>query len=274
MNRSLCLFLLFLSLFPARADVSGRQVLVAAHRGGYGSDKADAAPENSVANVAVAVAKGFDLYETDIQRTRDGVFVIVHDETLDRETTGQGQVSDLTLSDLKTLQKRYRDGSVSQEKVATLEELLLAGKGQIQFKADLKPGLVEHFDALARLIHRLGMVDGIFIRCSRKEAVEIEHHFAAGTPKVEIMVKVDTAEQVRDVAKRFTPKTIQINVEKDVPLSSAQREAIKAAVDAGMIVEAHSYSDPAQWEELIEAGVGMFHTTLPAETLKWLRERG
>lgn len=274
MNRPLCLFLLFLSLFPARADVPGRQVLIAAHRGGYGSDKADAAPENSVANVAVAVAKGFDLYETDIQRTRDGVFVIVHDETLDRETTGQGQVSDLTLSDLKTLQKRYRDGSVSEEKVATLEELLLAGKGRIRFKADLKPGLVEHFDALARLIHRLGMVDGIFIRFSRKEAAEIEHHFAAGTPKVEIMVKVDTVKQVRDVAKRFSPKTIQINVEKDVPLSSAQREAIAAAVEAGMIVEAHSYSDPAQWEELIEAGVGMFHTTLPAETLKWLRVRG
>jgi len=274
MNKSLCLLLALLFIFPVRAEVVGRDVLIAAHRGGYASDKADAAPENSVANVAVAVAKGFDLYETDIQRTRDGVFVIVHDETLDRETTGQGQVSDLTLSDLKALQKRYRDGSVSEETVATLKELLLAGKGRIRFKADLKPGLVEHFDALARLIHRLGMVDGIFIRCSRKEAVEIEQHFAAGTPKVEIMVKVDTVEQVRDVAKRFSPKTIQINVEKDVPLSSAQREAMKAAVEAGMIVEAHSYSDPVQWEELTEAGVGMFHTTLPAETLKWLRERG
>jgi glycerophosphoryl diester phosphodiesterase len=274
MNRSLCLFVLLLTLFPARAEVSGRDVLIAAHRGGYANDKADAAPENSVANVAVAVAKGFDLYETDIQRTRDGVFVIVHDETIARETTGQGQVSDLTLSDLKTLQKRYRDGSVSEEKVATLEELLLAGKGQIQFKADLKPGLVEHFDALAGLIHRLGLVDEIFIRCSRKEAAEIGRHLAAGTPKVELMVKVDTAAQVRDVAKHFSPKTIQINVEKNVPLSSSQREAIKAAVEAGMIVEAHSYNDPAQWEELIEAGVRMFHTTLPAEALKWLGERG
>lgn len=274
MNKSLCLFLVFLSVIPVRAEVVGRHVLIAAHRGGYASDKADAAPENSVANVAVAVAKGFDLYETDIQRTRDGIFVIVHDETLDRETTGQGQVSDLTLLDLRTMQKRYRDGAVSEEKVATLEELLLAGKGRIRFKADLKPGLVEHFDSLARLIHRLGMVDEILIRCSRKEAAEIERHFAAGTPKVELMVKVDTAAQVRDVAKRFSPKTIQINVEKDVPLSVAQREAITAAVESGMIVEAHSFSDPAQWRELIEAGVRMFHTTLPAETLKWLRERG
>ena len=255
---------------PSLADT----VLVAAHRGGYANDRADAAPENSVANVAVAVTKGFDLYETDIQRTRDGVFVIVHDETLERETTGQGQVSDMTLPDLMTLRKRYRDGSVSEEKVATLEELLLAGKGRIRFKADLKPGLVDHFDALARLIHRLGMVDEILIRCSMKEAVEIERRFAAGTPGVEIMVKVDTAGQVREIAERFSPRTIQINVEKDAPLSPSQREAITTAVGLGMIVEAHSYSDPAQWEELVAAGVRMFHTTLPTETLQWLGEKG
>lgn len=114
-------------------------VLVAAHRGGYANDRADRAPENSVANVAVAIRKGFDLYETDIQRTKDGVFVVVHDETLERETTGQGRAADLTLLDLKALTKRYRDGSLSEEKVATLEELLLAGKGRIGFKADLNP---------------------------------------------------------------------------------------------------------------------------------------
>jgi glycerophosphoryl diester phosphodiesterase len=106
MNRLLCLFLVFFSIIPVRAEVAGRQVLIAAHRGGYASDKADAAPGNSVANVAVAVAKGFDLYESDIQRTRYGVFVIVHDETLDRETTGQGQVSDLTLLELPALMIR------------------------------------------------------------------------------------------------------------------------------------------------------------------------
>ena len=60
MNRALCFLVLLLSLYPARAYVSGRQVLIAAHRCGYERDKAAAAPENSVANVAVAVAKGFD----------------------------------------------------------------------------------------------------------------------------------------------------------------------------------------------------------------------
>lgn len=277
MNKFFPLFLL-LSLCPAIVFPQGEPektpVLVAAHRGGYANDRAEAAPENSVANVAVAVRKGFDLYETDIQRTKDGVFVIVHDETIARETTGEGRVSDLTLSELKAFQKRYHDGSISPEKVATLEELLLAGKGRILFKADLKPGLVEHFDALAALLHRLDLVEGIFIRCSEKEAAVIGRLYEAGTPPLELMVKVGTAARVKEIAARFSPRTIQINLEKDQPLSPAQAGAIATAVARGIIVEAHSYGDPMLWKALAEAGVRIFHTTKPEKTLAWLTEQG
>ncbi len=66
------------------------EVRIAAHRGGYETDKTDDAPENSVANIRVYMNKGYELYETDIQRTKDGHFVIIHDPTIDRETTGSG----------------------------------------------------------------------------------------------------------------------------------------------------------------------------------------
>lgn len=258
----------------AMADSTRKTVLIAAHRGGYTTDKKDKAPENSISNVRIAVAKKFDFYETDIQQTKDGVFVVVHDATIDREATGKGKVSDLTLSDLKVLQKRYRDGSPSEEKVATLEELLREGRSRILFKADLKPGLVDSFDGIARLIKSLDMIDDVLIRCSRKEAVVIEALFARGTPRVELMVKVDRADEVRDVAKRFSPKTIQINVAKGETLGPEKREAVQTAVALGMLVETHAYKDPAQWQELIEAGVRMFHTTVPEETLTWLEENG
>jgi glycerophosphoryl diester phosphodiesterase len=256
------------------ANPAKKAVLIAAHRGGYANDKKDEAPENSLSNVWIARAKKFDLYETDIQRTKDGVFVIMHDETIDRETTGQGKASDLTLPELKSLHKRYRDGSPSKEKVATLEELLREGHSRILFKADLKPGLVDSFDGIARLITSLNMVDDVFIRCSLKEAAVIEAMYADGTPRVELMVKVDRTDQVRDVAKRFSPKTIQINVEKGEVLSPEKREAIRTAVDLGMLVETHAYGDEAQWRDLIAAGVRMFHTAVPDETVAWLQENG
>ena len=251
-----------------------RGVLIAAHRGGYANDRDEAAPENSVANVAVAVRKGFDLYETDIQRTKDGVFVVVHDATLERETNGTGAVSSLTLAELKDLQKRYRDGSLAEEKVATLEELLLAGKDTILFKADLKPGIIDHFDSLARLIDRLGMSDRVLLRTSMKDADAIARAFASGTPQLEVMFKVDGLAGVKAVAKRFSPRTIQINFAKGETLSDEKRVAMRAAIELGMLVETHSYGDAAQWAELIDAGVRMFHTANPDATLLYLKQHG
>lgn len=55
---------------------------------------------------------------------------MIHDPTIDRETTGTGQASNMTLEELQQLHKRYRDGSVSNERVATLAQFLQQGKGK------------------------------------------------------------------------------------------------------------------------------------------------
>lgn len=258
----------------AMRDPATRTALIAAHRGGYASDREDGAPENSVANVAVAVRRGFDCYETDIRRTRDGHFVVVHDDTLDRETDANGPVEDLTLEEVRRLRKRYRDGSLSEERVATFEELLLAGRGRLLYKVDPKPGVLEHFDELARLVAGLGMAEHVIFRVRRPEAVEIAARFESGTPRVGIMPRTRTPEQVVEMAALLSPATIEVAVEKDVPLDETQRAAIAAALERGIVVETHSYSDPAQWDELLEAGVRFFHTAMPGPTLRHLREAG
>lgn len=249
-------------------------VLIAAHRGGYSNDKEDGAPENSVANVNLAIEKGYDVFETDIQRTSDGVFVIVHDATLDRETNGSGAARDLTLAELKTLKKRFRDGSLSQERVATLEELLLAGKDRILFKPDLKPGVIEHFEELAKLISKLQMTDQVFLRTRFSDATVIKQCFADGCPKVEVMFKVKQAVQVKRVVEEFHPKTIQIDVTKGEVVSSQVAEAIREAVRSGVLVETHVYGDPVQSQKLAELGVRMFHTASPDRMLDYLKVNG
>ncbi|MCB1062831.1 MAG: glycerophosphodiester phosphodiesterase family protein [Verrucomicrobiae bacterium] len=259
-------------LLGALADPDDRTALIAAHRGGYADDREDQAPENSVANIAVAIARGFDCYETDIRRTADGVFVVVHDDTLDRETDGSGPVEALTYAQVKKLRKRYRDASLSPEPVAILEALLTAGRQRLLFKPDLKPGVIDHFDELAKLIDRLGMNDQVFLRTSWKDAEVIAAHFEKGTPKVEVMFKVKTVAQVKAAAAQFSPRTIQVDVEKGETLSNEKREAIRVARELGMVVETHAYNDPDQWADLLRAGVRMFHTASPDATLAWLKE--
>ena len=69
-----------------------------AHRGG----PADG-PENTLSTFRNAISVGADWIEMDIQRTRDGVLVVIHDETVDRTTDGTGRVEDLTLDQIREL---------------------------------------------------------------------------------------------------------------------------------------------------------------------------
>jgi glycerophosphoryl diester phosphodiesterase len=255
-------------------DADDHSVLIAVHRGGYANDREDEAPENSVANVAVAVAKGYEVFETDIQRTADGVFVIVHDATLERETDGTGTVEEKTLEQLRQLHKRYRDGTLSDHRIATLAELLDAGNGKILFKADLKPGIIDHFDALARLIAEHPAAEQVILRTTFRDAKAIKRCFAEGTPKVEIMFKVKKASQVEKVHKRFAPKTIQVDIAKKADsLSETEEEAIRAALALGILVETHAYKSPQQTAALLDAGVRMLHTKDPDAVRKIIEAR-
>ena len=70
--------------------------LVMAHRGGRGL-----APENTMIAFKQAVEMGSDVLELDIRSTRDGVLVVIHDETIDRCTNGSGAVQDYSFAELQ-----------------------------------------------------------------------------------------------------------------------------------------------------------------------------
>ena len=247
-------------------------ILIAAHRGGYDNDKADQAPENSVANIQNCESKGYDLYETDIQRTKDGHFVIMHDPTIDRETTGMGSTKDKNLAELKRLHKKFRDGSVSKERIATLEEFLQQGKERTVFKADLKPGVSEHFNEIMQLVVKHDALDGIIFRVPYRYADLFARYKADGVPyaKSLLMFRVSTKGQVDDIKARFDPLTIQINVSKSDPANRKTLELIQYAATRGLLVQAHAEGKSGDWAKLIEAGVRMVHTSSPSKVKAFL----
>jgi hypothetical protein len=259
---------------PRQRNEPRRNVLVAAHRGGYANDKADDAPENSLANLELAIRRGFDVYETDIQRTSDGIFVIMHDETIDRETNGTGRISEMTYAEVRQLKKRFRDGSLSNHPVATLEQLLTAGRGRILFKPDLKKGVISHFVDLTKLIHRCEMQDQVFLRMGLGDRKKIAKYFGEGCPKIEVMFKVGTSKQAKSVIAQFQPATLQVNLEKGEVVSEDKAAAINYAASRGVLVETHVYSDVKQWDQLAALGVRMFHTAAPDRVLAHLQEKG
>ena len=69
-----------------------------AHRGASA-----AAPENTMEAFSLAAQMGADGIELDIQLSADGEVVVLHDETVDRTSSGSGRVCDLTLAQLREL---------------------------------------------------------------------------------------------------------------------------------------------------------------------------
>ncbi len=73
-----------------------------AHRGAHQGQSGNW-PENTLAAFRNAVDLGADWLEFDVQMSRDGQLVVIHDETVDRTTNGSGRVADLTLAELRAL---------------------------------------------------------------------------------------------------------------------------------------------------------------------------
>ena len=106
-------------------------VFVAMHRGDWRNF-----PENSKGAILSAIRLGADIVELDVHMTKDGRFVLNHDRSLDRTTTGKGLVRDHTLREIKALKMRDRDGKPTDYDVLTLEEALALTRGKIIVNID------------------------------------------------------------------------------------------------------------------------------------------
>lgn len=110
------------------------RVLAFAHRG-FGNY----APDNSLAGAKIAMEEGMDGIDVDGQYSADGEFVIFHDLSVDRLTSGTGRVSSKTLAELRALDLAEKFGKgFTDAPVATFEEFLIATQGKGILMVELK----------------------------------------------------------------------------------------------------------------------------------------
>ncbi|MGG3914251.1 glycerophosphodiester phosphodiesterase [Rossellomorea vietnamensis] len=127
-----------------------KQVENIAHRGA-----AAYAPENTIASYDLAVDMKADYIEIDVQRSKDGELVVIHDTSVDRTTDGSGKVGDLTLEEMKSLDAgSWKGEQFTGEKIPTFEEVLDRYHGKVGILIEMKspelyPGIEEQVaDAL------------------------------------------------------------------------------------------------------------------------------
>lgn len=111
-----------------------KQVDNVAHRGATAY-----APENTIAAFDLAVDMKADYIEIDVQRSKDGELVLIHDTTVDRTTDGTGKVGELTFEQLRSLDAgSWKGEQYEGEPIPTFEEILDRYRGKVGILIELK----------------------------------------------------------------------------------------------------------------------------------------
>ncbi|WP_416435200.1 glycerophosphodiester phosphodiesterase [Priestia megaterium] len=140
--------LLFSPLSQAFATETTRDVKKVdnvAHRGASAY-----APENTIAAFDKAVEMKADYIEIDVQRSKDGKLVVIHDTTVDRTTDGSGKVGNLTFKELRNLDAgSWKGEQFAGAQIPTFDEILDRYHGKIGILIELKapelyPGIEEN----------------------------------------------------------------------------------------------------------------------------------
>lgn len=160
------------------------------------------APENTLAAIRRAIELGCDLVEVDVQRTRDGALVLVHDVDLARTTDAAGvlphrapwRVADLTYAELARLDAgSWFSPTYAGEPIPTLEQAVdlldRSGTGlQLEVKQPhLHPGIAR--DVLAALRFRNGYIDSA-VRAGRLVVQSFDHDVMRDVAELEPAIPV------------------------------------------------------------------------------------
>lgn len=187
-RRLLLLAVLFVLLLPAygqhasgalnRAERVVRElhdphsdyVVVVAHRGDWRNY-----PENSLPAIESVIRMGVDVVELDVKMTKDSVLVLCHDQTIDRTTTGSGNIRDYTYEELLAFDlKRGHGIAIPGMKMPTLRQALEVCKDRIVVNVDHGYG---YYDEVLAMTEELDMTDQVLIK-SGKPLSEVRKNFS------------------------------------------------------------------------------------------------
>lgn len=226
-------------------------------------------PENTMLAFVEAEKAGADGIELDIQLTKDGEIVVIHDDKVDRTTNGTGYVKDLTLKEIQNLNAAHNHATIiKKEPVPSLREVLeWLRTNELQCNIEIKPSL-ESFrkieEPLITMIRKYGLTERIVISSFNHYSIVYCYQLA---PEIEIaplyaeglFMPWVYANSIK--AKGMHPKHLV-----------APNEIIEAALDFGMKVRPYTVNKEQDMRRLFEIGCTAFITDDPVKAIKIRKE--
>jgi glycerophosphoryl diester phosphodiesterase len=231
--------------------------LVVAHRGASAH-----VPENTLPAFEAAWNAGAHWVEADTQPTADGVPVILHDELLDRTTSGTGPIRACLAAELAQVDVLGLPAARVPELTSVLAALVPERKVLLEIKGE----------------HTAEQV-GTVLRTTkgRERQVELESF------EVDVLRQVRASEPARAIGllvERLDEDPVAVSRELGAAAYNPDYREILRRPDvvprlrsAGIAVVAWTCDDPGEWALLTAAGVDAIITNTPAELLAWQHSR-
>ena len=236
-------------------------------------------PENTLPAFESAVRMGIDVVETDIHLTKDGVLVIWHDPTLERNTDGSGRIEDHTLEELRRFDAGYtftQDGGKTFPfrgkgvRICTLAEALEHCPEQ-RFNIDLKTKCPEIVDEFIRVIREHDAVDRVVGASFHLSNLKRLRRLAP-----DFLTSVTTAEVVPLLFRQKThtlPKAFKRKIIFQIPMAAGPVKVVtpafvKAMHQRGAVVMVWTINDEETMRRLFAMGVDSVMTDDPALVIK------
>lgn len=217
----------------------GLNPIIVAHRGLH-----ERHPENSLAAFAAAWEQGIVWCECDVQLSADGVEVVIHDQTLDRTTTGKGPVARQSWARLARMRLRGMDGKPTDQRIPSLDQALRAPRG-CRLMVETKPALGDRIVGIGRkVLKRRGLLQsfqGADMELAKRSLGRLQCAVLAEEP-------VEVSDSVRRVF---------------VDYRNLDKKTVARLIGEGISVGAWTVNQPNQLRKLARWGVGTIITDRP-----------
>ncbi|OLN21776.1 glycerophosphodiester phosphodiesterase [Domibacillus antri] len=225
----------------------GQHPIIFAHRGASGTH-----PENTMAAFRAAERLGADGIELDVQMTKDGEIVIIHDETVNRTTNGKGFIEQMTYDEMASLDAGSWFGPAFKgEKIPTLAEFFTWASGnELQINIELKTNKIPYYgieQKVLELVNKYEMRGRVIISSfnpdSVRRVIELDPYIAVAG--LVWRIPRDTL----FIAKKLGLSALHTQV------SFALSEYGKQAVESGILLRLYTINDVREWHRVKERGI-------------------
>lgn len=252
------------------------QTLISAHRGG----PTPGLPENAIPTMDALLAAHPAIMEVDVGQSADGVLFLLHDDRLDRTTTGTGEAAAQDWATLSQLKLKDNWGWVTPYAIPRLSDALVWAKGRTVLQIDLKRSA--DYAKVAAAIREAEMASSVILIAYSVEQAAALHRIA---PEMLLSVSVESPGDVAELKAAGIPESRMLAFTGTrLPRPELYRELDKADIEVifgtlgrpprSIDAVIARYGLDERYAELGKEGVDILATDRPREAAAALADAG